>query len=384
MFEFESPSEFRRENEFPDELRHRRLWSHSLLDDYLEECRIAWIDGTPLMALPSAVRILAGPSSLWSEATVALLERTAWLEREIPAPGPLRSLRELLTRLLRKDLDLGEDEIVELLDLGARCSTCALFPLPYEGLLRQIERASVRTGLGGRSLEALSTFRETILFLRRSRRESRIRHRIDVLLGRHLPQLIEPGEPWADAALVDLEAMDAAERSLWNPLVAHCRKARPRPSAAWVRRAEQSVESIGEEPFRRRVFRWFELFSARPEIDSPLAYVLDADTLYGHWLAETAPVLESNRNVLIGFVRCCDRFDDDEAAAALSALAAHAFRGFPEHGPVAPAVGFASAAVLSAMTSSEAAARLARILRRGVAGTLRTRVRRAIARCRIR
>ncbi|WP_406433290.1 hypothetical protein OHB00_09705 [Streptomyces sp. NBC_00631] len=76
------------------------------------------------------------------------------------------------------------------------------------------------------------------------------------LLARFPGPVLNPGEPWADAALK--EATTAGEP--WQRLLEHAAPATAdAPSAKWRRTGSALLDAVGPEETRRAVLRWFRL-----------------------------------------------------------------------------------------------------------------------------
>jgi hypothetical protein len=73
----------------------------------------------------------------------------------------------------------------------------------------------------------------------------------------HFPgPVLNPGEPWADAAL----GQATAGGEPWQRLLAHAAPATAAaPSAKWTRTGSALLDAVGPEEARRAVVRWFEL-----------------------------------------------------------------------------------------------------------------------------
>ena len=74
--------------------------------------------------------------------------------------------------------------------------------------------------------------------------------------GRH----INHGEPWADAALRDLEHLDQA--AVWLEILSHAFSNSSKPSAAWEKTATKLLETIGVDIFATHVLSWLEQVGA--------------------------------------------------------------------------------------------------------------------------
>ncbi|GAB7037068.1 MULTISPECIES: DUF4132 domain-containing protein [Catenuloplanes] len=73
-----------------------------------------------------------------------------------------------------------------------------------------------------------------------------------------------PGEPWAERAVAEVEGMPAERRSAWHALLSHCVPAvdSTRPSALWRKQVRPLLDAVGTEEFAARVDGWLELVGA--------------------------------------------------------------------------------------------------------------------------
>ncbi|MFI1992933.1 DUF4132 domain-containing protein [Actinoplanes sp. NPDC020271] len=82
--------------------------------------------------------------------------------------------------------------------------------------------------------------------------------------GSDLWPVPNPGEPWADRAVADVEATAGARRSAWQALLAHCvpGKDQARPAAAWRRQAGSLLDAVGADEFATVCDGWLGLVGA--------------------------------------------------------------------------------------------------------------------------
>ena len=74
--------------------------------------------------------------------------------------------------------------------------------------------------------------------------------------GRH----INRGEPWADAALRDLEHLD--QSAAWLEILSHAFSNSSKPSAAWEKTATKLLGAVGVDTFATHVLSWLERVGA--------------------------------------------------------------------------------------------------------------------------
>ena len=165
---------------------------------------------------------------------------------------------------------------------------------------------------------------------------------------------IDPGEPWADAALGDLSSMDATQRDPWQLLLNHAITARSsKPSGTWLKTAAKLIGAIGSDAFVARLSVWLPLVG-KPGPGRPMR----------GW---TTPVLdptvlsEQNADILKGLVWSMPAVDTPRVAHLLGDLAEICFKKIPVHGARCPRVANACLITLSLMKGPEPVAQLSRI-----------------------
>ncbi|GLY05448.1 MULTISPECIES: DUF4132 domain-containing protein [Actinoplanes] len=174
-----------------------------------------------------------------------------------------------------------------------------------------------------------------------------------------------PGEPWADRAATEIEAMPADRRAAWHALLVHCVPVRDqaRPSAAWARQAGPLLAAVGAEEFATRVDGWLSLVGAprsRP------AYTV-GHTYEGYHLVAVPARLPDRHNVrlLSGLLWArvlCPPSQD--LLRHVGQIAERATRKVPGHGPASPKLANAAVAVLVETEHPAAVAQLARLASR--------------------
>lgn len=157
------------------------------------------------------------------------------------------------------------------------------------------------------------------------------------LLARFPGPVLNPGEPWADAALK--EATAAGDP--WLRLLAHPAPATAdAPSAKWIRTGSALLDAVGPEEARRAVLRWFELVPldrtsplvGHPHLPFDVNVCLDpfnSHVLRGlAWMLSLLPPAQDTTDALVGLVETSlDHRSGDAprsphvAAAGIAALA---------------------------------------------------------------
>ncbi|WP_051799302.1 DUF4132 domain-containing protein [Catenuloplanes japonicus] len=173
-----------------------------------------------------------------------------------------------------------------------------------------------------------------------------------------------PGEPWADRAIAEVEAMPAERRAAWHALLTHCvpDKDQAKPSAAWTKQARVLLNAVGAGDFAARLDGWLGLAGAPRS--GPARTVAD------HWecsFGEASPRMPDRYNVrllsgLLWVRALCPPSEDQ--VRHLGQLAERATRKISGHGPASPKLANAAVAALAGADHPAAVAQLARLASR--------------------
>lgn len=260
------------------------------------------------------------------------------------------ALRE---RLLRRDLPYADADIEFL---AAQLERCAKDPIGGgidKMILGAIERHALHRGaLSENARRLLRRARDGVVESYFAGGQSPLKSRIDALVGDSDVRIpIHAHEPWADAAIAELQAMPAGQRAAWVRLLQHCVNATAaKPSAAWSKAARPLVEAVTREQLVACVGRWLALFDKpRPAPDRGHRYRM----------LDPLAISESNQDILRGLVWCLTLCEDCRVARILGAAGVSAFRKIPEVGARAVRVGNACVFALGAMGTWESVAQLA-------------------------
>jgi len=160
------------------------------------------------------------------------------------------------------------------------------------------------------------------------------------------------GEAWSDAALKDLEGMEASQKSNWLKLLNACTKASgSAPTGKWLKSSETLMNQVGFDQFRETVLKWF------PLVDKPRTVEI---RFWNQYEPDPNNLIDAaNADVLKGLVWLCAQKEDKEIARALTALAVSAYRKVPLIGPRCVRVGNACVWALGAMPGNEGVGQLA-------------------------
>ncbi len=127
--------------------------------------------------------------------------------------------------------------------------------------------------------------------------------KVNPLLGIDRPGMMEPGEPWADAALADFDCLDETVRPPWTRLFAHALSLdSSKPGKAWTKQADALLTEVGKDVFWQHASEWFPLVSRSRTV-----------------------VLDKNSTVLRGLVWLSSIVPDAGVPDALSRLALACF-----------------------------------------------------------
>jgi hypothetical protein len=154
------------------------------------------------------------------------------------------------------------------------------------------------------------------------------------------------GDPWAAAALLDLQDAVEPERQRWVNLLEHAAAlSGAKPTSKWMAAAVQKLDTLGREQFRLRVERWL------PQVSC--SFCLDGE--------RQLPMDDYGRDVLKGLIWYCALLNDPSLSKLLADTALKCFESVPGFGLIAPGAGNACILVLGEMTGMEPAAQLSRL-----------------------
>lgn len=318
--------------------------------------------------------ILALPAAARAKFMLAVFERIPWFWKtgikegesflgikmrgwSYSVPDWHEEIGRLLELMYRATIPLTADQLVSMIrEMREDPRNTLVYLFPTAVLIRHVSAQWNPATLPQALKEALQQYRGHITkgcFGSRAE-ERKLLASLDILLGMIRPELLEPGEAWADAASSELKEMQDAEASGWISLLTLCKEAEgSKPTKKWAKSAEELVAVIGRDKFKVRVIRWFELV-ARPRTvhrESRHVHAPDPDQL----------IAENNATVLRGLAWCCTGWKDTGVSSALANLAEVCFKKVRQLGPRCPRVGNACLYALSVTSSEDAAAQLSRL-----------------------
>jgi len=199
--------------------------------------------------------------------------------------------------------------------------------------------------------------------------------RLTALVGDGAMFFLVPGEVWTDRLNDDLTRLPRADREPWVALLRHALGATAaRPSAKWLKTAEELIATIGADEVRAALHRWLPSVSHGRSVARLGAFPGDtrsaADVMH-----------EENGTCLRGLVWLTPLFArdgaDNELTRAIAAVAVSAYRKVPGVGPRAIKVGNAAVYALSEMGSPDAVGHLAMLKVRVKFGTAQKEIEKA-------
>jgi hypothetical protein len=180
-----------------------------------------------------------------------------------------------------------------------------------------------------------------------------------------------PGEAWSDAAIRDIEAMEAEERADWLALLRNCTRASgAKPGRKWSEGAEAVLEKFGRPAYESAILRWF------PLVDRPRTRPVER---FSQWQPDPNMMLQDgNADILKALAWLCAKSESAEVARALGALALSTYRKVPQIGPRCARVGNACVWALGAMPAAAGVGQLAMLRARIKFGTAQKAIEKAL------
>ncbi|MEV4278530.1 DUF4132 domain-containing protein [Actinoplanes xinjiangensis] len=187
------------------------------------------------------------------------------------------------------------------------------------------------------------------------------------------------GEPWADRAIADIEALPADRRAAWHDLLVHCpaERDKARPGTAWLKKAQPLLDAVGADEFTARVDDWLPLVGLARTLPLRMA------TCCPWHYADHPPRLIDRYNVglLLGLIRLRMTLPpSEETLRSLGRIAERAARKVAGHGPASPKLANAAATALVDTQHPKALAQLARLSSRLTYKSTLTIVQKGLAR----
>jgi hypothetical protein len=98
-------------------------------------------------------------------------------------------------------------------------------------------------------------------------------HSINQLIADKPDAPIQPGDAWTDAALADLNSLDAGSRQKWHQLLAHAGEVNAsKPNRKWRQCAGKLVDNIGRVEFQSQAAAWLRLIGEPGRVARKVAW----------------------------------------------------------------------------------------------------------------
>ncbi len=280
-------------------------------------------------------------------------DRKAFIAKGSRFIGHRTDLVDVATKLLKRKLSFAPQDLVSLLKgMAGERGDRVHASLHVSGTVRHIETHWDRYSDNPDIARYLARIAEGARIVARTS-ELKLAARIDGLLNTGAQIPLERGEAWTDAAMSDIETMNATERDAWAVLLQHCQSASSsKPSGKWSKSAAAMCESIGRENLQIRLSSWFEL------VDRPRTRRM-TDV---NWRTEGAVdelIAEPNAETLRGLCWIAGMSESVVMARALGAVAVSCYRKVPGIGPRAVKVGNAAVYALGQMPGRASLGQLA-------------------------
>jgi len=264
-------------DDFPLPANDPQTDAHHLLSEFMKETKhLPYTYGVKAQDFPGGSHILAqsvGDNIVMAHAAFRRLE---WLL--LPSDGFWQSwyssshrhfadsMQIILTALFKRKLPLtpeGMSQILQAfiglfrLDSDKPRSAVLLHWLPVSGLVRNLEWYFCDSELTRNLREQVQQSHQT---LKQLKEEGQTVTRLERLLGRTFNYNPEPGEAWADLALLDMEETTLERRSDWKALFAHAITAESaKPGTKWLAEAARHRQAVGEDNLDMYLSEWLNL-----------------------------------------------------------------------------------------------------------------------------
>lgn len=332
--------------------------AHCLINEFLAEVPdFTESEMIKPAAFASGRRILETPAEGQIAIIEAIVLRRAWVVNHTFVAGNSDwTLRNLAHLLWRRELPYTSTKAAALVSIvAAQMAETGQFDGDLGPIFKICEGLKAQNALAADLKEALEKLKTSMNpgVVWEDAGRKRARDTIDRLCAADLLPL-DVGEAWSDAALEDLRQMASDARSAWIALVNHCLDtSSSKPTKKWSQTTRGLVEAIGQDLFKARAIRWFELVAGpRPVHQEPRSrFHPDPD-----WL-----ITDRNASILKGLAWSCAERQDKDLTRALSRLAETCFKKVPNLGARCPRVGNACLYSLSVTASNDAAAELTRL-----------------------
>lgn len=274
-------------------------------------------------------------------------------------------LKLALSTLARRNLPLQAIDFIQILD-----PVCAIaqsqhhywvsmdaYALPIPGLMNQLDTYAAVNALPppiAQQLRGLYPQPTEAMMLVSS---IRFGERLDQLLGvAHAKPLLDPIDPWAEAAMQEISQIPGEAQSTWIALLKHGAKGSgSKPSAKWLNDAGKLLDALGRDTVTTTLERWLRRVNeSRGEMH------------------------ETNSSVLKGLLWMTPALQSDALPMAIGDATAGCFRKIPGVGAVSVKAGNAGLYALGEIGTPPAVAQLARLRMRVKYANAQTAIQKAL------
>jgi hypothetical protein len=348
--------------------------SHALLDAYLRAAADRDAHKLKPAELPAGRAILETAAAQWPGHLRAVIARVlyywTWCVEPPKRLGKLRmwqyrddgkrwALRPLVPALLR-GAELTDEDYAALIDargVDGEAGSDIQSYFPVNDLIRAADTLVARVGLTPALRRALGDLRAERKAAYVTREEQARVRKLDDLLGEtpaERKQILDRGEPWAEAVLDSLHGSNDAKA--WEPLLAHCADSdASKPSGKWLKEAKKRIDAVDVAEFARCAAEWLSLAT------QPRTKPLRSEQIVNQWHAQFDVYSDKNAAVLKGLAWACAATSDPKLADPLGQLAEWCYKKIPNLGPRSPKVGNACLLSLIALPGQEPRAELSRL-----------------------
>lgn len=317
------------------ELLSRREATAPHLDPIAEAAMTAFLarfDGHTFiydpLAIEEALQILALDKAQRAAITCHLMRRVGH------KPSELTPIKSMLARLLRRQSDFDEQAVDDVV-----VSIVGLPPdgraTPVSGVVGLVEAHAAREGIGPGLQQHLAVLQR---WYERSQIHNadyeRMHQRIGRLLGQgrnELGRVVSDDEPWGHFVVDDLSGYSPEHVEVLIAILTHAASASgARPSAKWLKAAQQRLEVMPASLAEKTLVSWLDAASALSPTDKP-------------------PFGTMNGQALKGLVWICALWPSAEVSRTVCELAIFCFKKLPEIGARSNSIGNACIVVLGTL-----------------------------------
>lgn len=268
--------------------------------------------------------------------------------------GKASALKNLVSRLLRRNLSLNHDQLNELLVAAVRTKGIS-WELPWDSILGCVERVSGNNELTGELRENLIALKKHLSRTEYSENRKLV-NRINVLLdaaesprGVHLKSV----DAWTDTLLKKLDSLPVEQRRAWTDLLNAASEATAsKPPKRLLQHLAEKTRTIDPVSFRSVMREVIDSIGTRGPKDIPF---------HGYATTERTLVHDEFSVTLRGLIWSCIEIQDDSLIASIGAAAGRCYEKIRNIGPRAPKIGNACVYALSVMNSPVAISQLTKI-----------------------